>query len=300
MQAEPAKCSATGIAVSRVFSVVGANFRVAFTLVCIAVAPVFAQDSGVYSEILSDLNLEGTVQAGEKAFVANSINGTLIAIHFEPGDFVEEGDLLFELSPIAFQQSLEASEAIVARREAELNIARRRADRVSELRERGTVPEADAQEVLDSLVIARASLAEAEAQRNLAAIQLSATQIKSPISGLIGQSRFQIGTYLKLETGQALAQVTRLDPVLISYSQPYDSLVQLASTLPGRLVDLWPRFQVTVLLPTGEKLQEVGRLRYFDNELQSDGSLNVWAEVPNPSGLLVPGLTVQLEISLSE
>ncbi len=291
---------ASHVAVGKVASLLGRGAIQGLMFACFAASPVFAQSTDAVNEVLAGLTLEGTVQAGEKAFVANSIDGTIVAIHFEPGDHVEEGDLLFELYPAAFRLRLEASEAIVARRELELGLALRRAERASELRERGASPEAVALEASDNLAIARVALAEAEAQRNLAALQLSATRIKSPISGLIGPSRFQIGAYVKVATGQALAEVTRLDPVLISYSQPYDSLLLLNRAAPGRITDLWPRFRVSVVIPTGEKLQEVGRLRYSDNELQADRSLRVWAEMPNPNGVLVPGLPVELEVSLED
>jgi len=292
--------SAARIAIGKTAYFLGRGLYCGFVLACFAVSPVFARDTDALNEILAALTFQGTVHAGEKAFVANSIDGTIIAIHFEPGEYVEQGDLLFELYPAAFQLRLEASEAIVARRELELSLAIGRAERASELRNRGSLPEAEAKETLESQAIARVALAEAVAQRNLSALQLSATKITSPISGLIGPSRFEIGTYIKVGTGRALAEVTRLDPVLISYAQPYDSLLLLNSAARGRLVDLWPRFQVSVIIPTGEKLEEVGRLRYSDNELQEDGSLRVWAEMPNPHGFLMPGLPVELEIRLGD
>ncbi len=251
-------------------------------------------------EVMTGLRLDGTVQAGRQAFVTNAVPGVLVSMHFAPGEAVEEGQLLFQLSSEAHRHRVEASAAIVKRKRVELEIARRNKDRVSRLFERGTATETAAQDAEDRFALAEVALAEAQANLGLNETGLNATQITAPISGYIGAPHFPIGAYLETESGQTLAEIIQVDPILVGYKQPFDLLLNMHEASPVRLRTLFDRIVVTATLPSGEILPQTGRIKYVDSGLDAGGYLEVWAEFANPDSILVPGLKVGLGLRVDK
>ncbi len=270
----------------------------AFAVFLMAASTAPAQSLGAINDVVAGVRYTGRVHASERAFVSNTVNGHLTRIHFTPGDYVEQGQLLFELGPQVFVHKVEAGEAAVARRRIELDIARTNAERVTELGDRGAATTVDTQDAASRLALAEVALAEAEAQLSISRLELASTQIRAPISGLIGAPQYQLGAYLKTETGRPLAELTKIDPVLVSYDVPYNTLILLERLAPNGLQELFLRFEISVVMPSGIELPFVGTPRYSANELREGNSLTVWAEVPNPDTVLIPGLPVEISARL--
>lgn len=108
------------------------------------------------------------------------------------------------------------------------------------------------------------------------------------------------GAYLKTETGKPLAEIVQVDPALVSFAHPYDSLLELHHVAPERIEEYLDRFAVHVALPTGERYEQTGKVAFVGTELNSDGALQVWAEIPNPEVILIPGLQVSVSIELKK
>jgi RND family efflux transporter MFP subunit len=267
-----------------------------------AAIPSYADESeyDVLNKALSSLKFDGQVHASNQANVANSVNGLITAIHFEPGDYVNQGQLLIELGSAASVHKVEISKAAVMRRKIELDSARANAERISSLGTSGSASAANEKEAADRLALAKVTLAEAKAHLALAQLEVTGTKIRAPISGFISASRYNLGTYLKTETGQALAKITQIDPALISYKVPYENLLELYQSSPDGLAVLFDRFEMIVLLPNGERLPIVGSPKYNGTELGTDNTLLVWGEVANPAPVLIPGLPVQIRIQLRD
>jgi RND family efflux transporter MFP subunit len=260
-----------------------------------------AQSVEAVNAVLSGMMYEARVYPSDRAFVANSVNGPLSAIHFTPGGYVEKGQLLFELGDRSYSLRVEAAKAALARRKVELEMARSNLNRTKNLGARGIVAAAALEESEYQLALAAVAFTEAQAQLALAEFKLTSATIVAPISGFIDMPRFPIGAYLKTETGQALAEITRIDPALISFQWPYGTLLDLHKAAPKKLHQLLERSEVTVTLPTGEKLPQKGRLLFSANSLDTtDKALEVWAEIPNPDYVLVPGLTVNVNVRIAE
>jgi len=276
------------------------------TLIATACAVGFTASkaySGELNEMRQELKahqFEGKVEPRVRAFVTNAVNGVLTDIHFQPGDQVEQGQLLFQLSSASHQHQVEAAEALVQRRKVELDMAWTNAERSANLGERGAISEIAVQDAANALALAEAALQEAIANKNYALTGYNATQITAPISGKIGAPSFEVGTYLKTETGQTLAKVVQTDPMLIKYDQPYSGLLALYDAAPEKVANYFNRIAVKVTLPSGTQLAETGRILSTNNVLDSEGNVQVWAEMPNPDGVLVSGLPVTVTLALEE
>ena len=243
---------------------------------------------------------DGKAEPSVRAFVTNAVNGVLTNIHFQPGDYVEKGQLLLQLSSASYLHQVEAAEALVQRRQVELDMAWANAERAANLGERGAISEISVTDAANALALAEAALLEAVANKSYALTGYNATQITAPISGQIGASHYEVGTYLKTETGQTLAELVQTDPMLISYNQPYEGLLALYDAAPGKISNYFDQIAVTVTLSSGTQLTEVGRIVSTNNVLDENGNVRIWAEVPNPDGVLVPGLPVSVSLQLEK
>jgi RND family efflux transporter MFP subunit len=273
------------------------------TLLALAImmpVSVLAQDLSAVSERLKGLNFKGRVEGSARAQVANSVNGFLGGIHFSQGDYVEVGQVLFSLSQPVYELQLEAAHALLDKRQIELRAAKANAERVKKLESSGAANQVRLEEATDRLALARIAVTEARVAKDLRRLELSSAAIRAPISGYIDAPKHGLGTFLTTETGQPLAEIVQVDPALVSYAHPYDSLLDLHRASPARISDYLERFVVRITLPTGEVYQQHGKVFFSDTELDSDGNLTVWAEIPNPEKILIPGLPVSVSFELRE
>ncbi|WP_108890976.1 efflux RND transporter periplasmic adaptor subunit [Shimia sp. Alg240-R146] len=255
-----------------------------------------AQD---FTRMLEAATYSGRIESSVRALVANSVRGILTAVHFKPGDTVEKGQVLFEIGPLAYEQKLAANRAVENQRLVELGSAEAEALRVAELGARAAVSDQVAQDASDRLALAKVALEEAQANRALAELELASTKIRAPISGKIGLSNKFVGTYLDTENGQALAQIEHTDTVRVVYGMPYKTLIALDRSSPEGLDALMQSFQVDLYLPGNDQpLAKGGRLLFSESALVADETLRVWAEIPNFERGLIPGLHVDVKVTL--
>ncbi|MFY0661298.1 MAG: efflux RND transporter periplasmic adaptor subunit [Shimia sp.] len=258
-----------------------------------------AEPATDFTKMLAAEAFTGRIEPSESALVANSVRGILTAVHFKPGDTVEKGQLLFEIASAAYEQKLAASLAVENRRQAELTTAEAEAQRLAKLGTRDAVSEQAVQDAMDRLILAKVALQEAQAHRALAELELASTQIRAPISGQIGLAHKQVGTYLDIENGQALAQIVHTDTVRVVYGMPYNSLIALDQSTPEGLSVLMERFQIDVHLPGDAlPLAQGGRVLFSESVLVGEETLRIWAEIPNLERGLIPGLNVDVKVSL--
>lgn len=263
-------------------------------------ASVLAQSVDKLSDKLADLRFEGRIEASRRSQVANSVNGFLTDIHFTKGDRVEAGQLLFSLSSVVYEHQVNAAQALLDRRQIELAQAEANVERVSKLEDRGTATQVQLEDASARLLLAKVAVDEARIGLDLRKLELASTTIAAPITGYIDSPRLSRGAYLKTETGKPLAEIVQVDPALVSFAHPYDSLLELHHVAPERISEYLDRFAVHVTLPTGERYEQVGKVAFVGTELNSDGALQVWAEIPNPEVILIPGLQVSVSIELKK
>lgn len=218
------------------------------------------------------------------------VAGTLERVAFEEGQEVAQGQLLYLIEPAAYRARLDAAEAQLARADAQLREAIQDYERAEELNRRGTASEATLQQAQAARDSAQADVMAARAAVEQAKLELSYTEISSPIAGRIGGTAVTEGNYVSPETG-TLATVVQLDPIRVVFSvsdrQLLDVLQQTGASSPAELTD---RFVPTLRLANGAEYEQPGRVEFVDNRVDPQtGTVRVRARFPNPQGLLLPG-----------
>ena len=267
------------------------------TAIPVRVVTVAAKDVPRYvSGIGSVLSLHSVV-------VRPQIDGVLTKLLVKEGQLVKTGDLLATIDDRSIRASLDQARAQLGESQAQLQVALVNLKRYKLL----SVDDGVSKQTFDQQQ-ALVNQLKATAQGNQASIdaaqvQLSYTQIRSPVTGRVGIRTVDEGNFLRMTDTQGLFTVTQIDPIAVEFSLPQ----QMLPTLQGLIGDP-QRAQVKAYIgadtdgETGNLLGE-GHLTLIDNQINANtGTIRAKAEFNNPGQKLWPGLlvTVKIQTALSK
>ena len=234
---------------------------------------------------------------GEKSVeVRSRVSGYLQKICFNDGDFVNVGDILFEIDPRPFQAMVEASEAEVREIESRIDLAQSNLSRAKDLYEVNAI----SKEVLDTrkseLTSAKAVLMSAKAKLKDAILNLEFTKTRSPISGYISRRRVDEGNLIDASS-TLMATVVSRDIVYAYFEISERDIIKYTENKLFDSIDSdkhkGPPVKLTLL---DEKTpSHFGQLTYVDNTLNAS-SIELRAEIDNANGKLFPGMFAKISL----
>ena len=239
----------------------------------------------------------GTVLSLHSVVIRPQVDGILTQLLVKEGQRVKAGDLLATIDDRSIRTSLDQAKALLGENQAQLQVALINLQRYKAL----SVDDGVSKQTYDQQQ-ALVNQLKATAQGNQAAIdaekvQLSYTQIRSPVSGRVGIRTVDEGNFLRTSDAQGLFSVTQIDPIAVEFSLPQ----QMLPTLQG-LIAAPARASVDAYLgadtdgQTGDLLGE-GHLSLIDNQISSTtGTLRAKAEFNNATQRLWPGQLVTIKI----
>ncbi|MET1068862.1 MAG: efflux RND transporter periplasmic adaptor subunit [Pseudomonas prosekii] len=267
------------------------------TAIPVRVVTVAAKDVPRYvSGIGSVLSLHSVV-------VRPQIDGVLTKLLVKEGQLVKTGDLLATIDDRSIRASLDQARAQLGESQAQLQVALVNLKRYKLLSVDDGVSKQtyDQQQALVNQL--KATAQGNQASIDAAQVQLSYTQIRSPVTGRVGIRTVDEGNFLRMTDTQGLFTVTQIDPIAVEFSLPQ----QMLPTLQGLIGDP-QRAQVKAYIgadtdgETGNLLGE-GHLTLIDNQINANtGTIRAKAEFNNPGQKLWPGLlvTVKIQTALSK
>ncbi len=234
----------------------------------------------------------GRVEAIDKVDVRARITGFLYARHFNEGDQVKAGELLFTIEQAPYAAEVALRQAQLDQAEAELRNASLQVERGRELVRTNNIPQSTLDERIAAEGQARGQRDGAKAQLDQARIQYGYTEIRVPFDGRAGRSPLSPGNVVGPETG-VLVTIVRDDPIRVSFPVTQRELLRVRRAGGGGA----DRTEVLVRLPDGTMLGQVGRLEFLDvTANRSTDSVLVQASVPNPQRLLTDGQAVTVVV----
>lgn len=226
----------------------------------------------------------GRVEAKYSVDVVARVPGFLLKKHFKEGDFVKEGQLLFQIDPREYQLELNNSGATVRQYDALLKNAQQELDRATALIEEDLISRSDVDQSLANRNSNKALYDAAKQRYELAKVNLGYTTIKSPIDGRIGKVNITEGNYVQVTSGP-LVNISSTDPVYVTFSLRSADFVKLF-----RASDKFKDVEVKVQFSDGNWYENVGTINFVDNQIdKNSGSVQMRATFDNPKGILVPG-----------
>ena len=228
----------------------------------------------------------GRVEAIETVELVARVEGFLERRDFREGGHVGKGDLLFLIEQAPYRIAVEQREADLAGARATLKNAEEDFARKETLVKRKTLARSALGEARAALGIARAAVQQAQAALRRAQLDLSYTEVISPIAGQISRAAYSVGAFVRPGDG-ALATVTSTDPVHVTIAVPEKDLIEARR----QGIDLEnPPVAPSLLLSDGSAYEHAGEFDYLDPSVdQATDTLLARAVFPNPERVLLPG-----------
>jgi len=174
--------------------------------------------SPVIQDVTSYLEFTGTTAAIDHAEARARVAGVLESLHFTPGTYVEQGDLLFIIDPRQYEAELQAAEAELAGARADEKLAQTELIRAKELYKKSAGPESDIVKWQGQLGTARAAILLAEAKIKSAELNVEYTQVAAPISGRVGREQVDLGNLVGNGEATLLTEITRFNPMYVYFN----------------------------------------------------------------------------------
>lgn len=242
-----------------------------------------------------ELRAIGNVQAYATVLIRSRVGGELLTVHFQEGEEVKSGDLLFTIDPRPFEATLKQMEANVAKGRAQLEHARKQAERYASVVKKGYVSEEQNDQILANAAALEAAVRADEAAVENARLDLKYCSIRSPINGVTGQLKVDRGNLIKAgDTDTPMVTIRQTAPIYVVFSVPETNLPRLKKHMAtGPL-------EVGVSVPGDEGRQLRGTLTFLDNAIdQTTGTILLRATFPNPDRALWPGQFVNVTLTLA-
>ena len=239
------------------------------------------------------------VESSHQVEILARVSGFLDKIAYKEGDLVKAGQVMFRMDPKPFEAAVAAARGEVASREAELWTAKANLDRVKPLAALDATSKSDLDNATGAVQGAEAALHSARANLDKALLDLSYTVIHAPVAGVSGEAFFREGTYLSAGATGRLSYVARLDPIWVTFSLSQNQMTQRQQEIAtGKLVPPPNRdYQIEVELSDGTLYPYEGKLNFVSPTFnQETGTFLIRAELPNPQGVLRPGMFVKATV----
>ncbi|MFJ3484826.1 efflux RND transporter periplasmic adaptor subunit [Pseudomonas sp. NPDC090202] len=240
----------------------------------------------------------GSVLSLQSVTIRPQVDGILTRLAVKEGQQVKAGDLLATIDDRSIRAALEQAKAQLSQSQAQLNVAEVDLKRYKLLTTDNSISKQqyDQQQALVNQL--KATVQGNEASINASQVQLSYTQIRSPVTGRVGIRNVDEGNFLRVSDTAGLFTVTQIDPVSVEFSLPQ----QMLPTLHDLLASSTPA-KVNAYLGDdahGTLLGE-GHLTLIDNQVATTtGTIRAKAVFDNAAEKLWPGqlVTVRIQTAL--
>ncbi|HEX3139917.1 MAG TPA: efflux RND transporter periplasmic adaptor subunit, partial [Rhizobacter sp.] len=243
-------------------------------------------------------DLPGRLEASRVAQVRARAAGILQKRLFTEGSDVKAGQALFQIDPLPYQASYANAQASLARAEANLTQAAALAERYKPLMEANAVSKQEYINAVAAAKQAEAEVAASKAATQIAKINLGYASVVAPISGRVGRALVTEGALVGQGEATPLAVVQQINPMYVNFTQSTTEVLQLRRSLASGKIKLASGSNaavVRVVLEDGTEYPQAGKLLFSDLTVDpTSGQITLRAEVPNASGLLLPGMYVRV------
>lgn len=245
----------------------------------------------------------GTTEASDFVEIRARVKGFLQAINFQPNDEVKKGQLLYKIDPREYQAQVNQHQASLEIANARYQEAIARLKRGAQAFKGGAITAEEYGERRAAAEVVKAEIAGEQAGLNEAKLQLSFTNITSPIDGMVGKTLVYEGNLVGGTMATHLTTIVKYDPIYATFSISERALLDIMKTRGPRAGEGPERDSVRIYLSRAidEGFPFEGRLEYTDLAVdESTGTYSIRGVFANSDLRIVPGLFVRVRVPFEE
>jgi len=241
--------------------------------------------------------LPARVSAFQVSEVRPQVTGVVQRRLFREGSVVRQGQTLYQIDPSVYAAQQAQASANLQSARASAVAARTRASRYAPLAKMEAISKQDYTDAVAQARQADAAVAQNNAALRAAQVNMRFTRVPAPITGRIGLSNVTEGALVTANQVDALATITRLDPVYVDIQQSAADLLKLRQALT-QSGTVSTSAQVRLKLPDGSDYGYSGTVEFSQVIVdQGTGSVTIRARFPNPQSILLPGMYVTAQFA---
>jgi membrane fusion protein (multidrug efflux system) len=220
------------------------------------------------------------------------VGGILLKRNYSEGETVKVGQSMFLIDPVPYQIALQQARASLSAQQARLDQSMREENRLKGLLESQSISQREYDNSMTDRATAKASVQLAQAQVREAELNLSYTQVTSPIGGVSGRFQFSEGA-LVAANSSLLTTVVQTSPIWVRFSFSDSEISLLGGHLNASNVK-----KISIILPDGSQYGENGKLNFASSQIDPKlGTLQLRASFENKDHRLLPGQFVRARIT---
>jgi RND family efflux transporter MFP subunit len=243
----------------------------------------------------------GRLKAIDSVEIRPRVSGYIDRIAFREGGDVKKGDLLFVIDPKPYQAELQRAEAQVSSARTQADLARQMRQNAEKMHAARAISQEEFDERLSTERVAVEAVRAAEADANIARLNLGYTRVTSPITGRVSRAEITEGNLVSGGGNDAtlLTTVVSLDPIYVEFEgdeQIYLRYARLARAGERESSRTAPN-PVYLGLANEDGFPHEGHMVFVDNQVNpSTGTIRARAVFDNATGQFTPGLFARLQL----
>lgn len=260
-------------------------------------APTVSVAEATEEEVVFYMEYTGNSQAIETVDLRARVPGYLMEANFQPSQLVKKGDILFIIEQPPYVAALKEAQATLVSSKAAYELAVSTLQRKQQAYQNQAVSALEISTAIADRDRAKAAMESAQAALEKAQINLSYTEVRSPIDGRIGRRLADPGNLVGATGDTLLATVVSDDPMYVYFvvrekdfsPEMFTALLQAAHEDTNTIY--------MGMGQDGEDYPYIGKIDYVDNQVDpTTGTLQMRGAFPNPNGELIPGMYVRLRM----
>ncbi len=253
----------------------------------------------VQQTVTNTIGLTGNTQSSNSVNLVARVAGYLNSVNFKDGAIVKKGDLLFVIEPEPYQANVQLAQATVEQQQATLTQATSEYERQQRLIKQKATSESDVENWQAQRDAAKAAVDEANANLEIARINLGYTRIVAPFDGRIGRHQVDPGNLVGAGAATQLATIDQLAPIYVYFNVDEQDVLRLRASLRAAgktLKDVEP-VKLGIGLQNETGYPHEATLDFVATDVdQGTGTLQARGVIANQDYVFLPGLFVRVQV----